>query len=57
MAYRWLGPELGGYRRQAHARSPHTALRSRGLWNHADHMDTGAFRHGTAELVALANDR
>ncbi len=54
LAYRWLGLALGGYRRQGHARSPHTALRSRGFRNYADHMDTETFRHGVAELLSLA---
>lgn len=54
LAYRWLGSALGGYRKRAGPRSPHTALRSQGFRNYADHMATEAFRLGVAELLTLA---
>lgn len=51
ITYRWLGRELGGYRRAADPESPHVALE--GAWrNYADHMATDAFRAGIASLLA-----
>lgn len=54
LTYRWLGSALGGYRKRADPDSPHTALKSQGFRNYADHMGTEAFRLGVAELLALA---
>ncbi len=51
--YVWL-KALGGYRKKARADSPHTALRSRGFRNYADHMETEEFRRGIEDLLALA---
>lgn len=54
--YHWLGKELGGYRKSAHADSPHTALE--GMWRaYADHMETAEFRAGIVRLLALARER
>jgi len=54
--YRWLGKELGGYRREGRADSPHTSLEG-GWRNYADHMETGLFLEGVATLLGLARDR
>lgn len=54
--YRWLGKELGGYRREAKPDSRHTALQG-GRRNYADHMETGLFLEGVATLLGLARDR
>jgi uncharacterized protein (DUF488 family) len=51
--YVWL-KALGGYRKKACADSPHTALRSRGFRNYADHLETEEFRLGIRELLAQA---
>lgn len=54
--YRWLGRELGGYRKEGRPDSPHTALT--GPWrNYADHMESGLFLQGVATLLGLARDR
>jgi uncharacterized protein (DUF488 family) len=52
--YRWLGKELGGYRKKRNPNSPHTALRSPGFRNYADHMAGEDFLRGIEELLALA---
>jgi uncharacterized protein (DUF488 family) len=52
--YRWLGKELGGYRKKKDPNSPHTALRSPGFRNYADHMGSEDFARGIEELLALA---
>ncbi|MBI4465000.1 MAG: DUF488 domain-containing protein [Acidobacteria bacterium] len=52
--YRWLGKELGGYRKKREPNSPHTALRSPGFRNYADHMATEEFQRGVQELEKLA---
>ncbi len=52
--YRWLGKELGGYRTQKDTNSPHTALRSPGFRNYADHMPSKEFGLGIEELLRLA---
>ena len=54
IAYRWLGKELGGYRKQGAPNSPHTALRSPGFRNYADHMASEAFAAGVEKLRELA---
>jgi uncharacterized protein (DUF488 family) len=54
--YRWLGKELGGYRKDARPDSRHTALEG-GWRNYADHMETGLFLEGVATLLGLARDR
>ncbi len=51
--YLWL-KALGGYRKKARPDSPHTALRTQGFRNYADHMETEEFRRGIEELLALA---
>lgn len=54
--YRWLGKELGGYRREERPDSRHTALT--GGWRaYADHMESGLFLEGVATLLGLARDR
>jgi uncharacterized protein (DUF488 family) len=56
IAYAWLGRELGGYRKEERADSPHTALQ--GMWRaYADHMEGPEFRAGIARLLALARER
>jgi len=52
--YRWLGKELGGFRKKGNPNSPHTALRSPGFRNYADHTTSEEFRRGIEELVGLA---
>ena len=52
--YRWLGKELGGYRKNKDPNSPHTALRSPGFRNYADQMGSEDFARGIEELLALA---
>lgn len=54
LAYRWLGTDLGGYRKKSDANSPHSALRNQGFRNYADHMGTEEFRLGIAELLTVA---
>ncbi len=53
VAYRWLGPRLGGLR-PGRPDSMHSALRSPGLRAYADYMQTAEFRVGISELLALA---
>jgi uncharacterized protein (DUF488 family) len=54
--YHWLGKELGGYRKDERAGSPHTALE--GMWRaYADHMEGESFRAGIARLLAIARER
>jgi uncharacterized protein (DUF488 family) len=54
--YRWLGKELGGYRKDGRPDSPHTSLD--GDWrNYADHMESGLFLEGVATLLGHARDR
>jgi uncharacterized protein (DUF488 family) len=52
--YIWLGQELGGYRKKKEPNSPHTALRSAGFRNYADHMATRDFSEGIDRLLAIA---
>jgi uncharacterized protein (DUF488 family) len=54
--YRWLGKELGGYRKEVRPDSPHTSLEG-GWRNYADHMESGLFLEGVASLLGLARDR
>jgi uncharacterized protein (DUF488 family) len=54
VAYAWLGKTLGGYRKKSDPNSPHTALRSPGFRNYADHMATKEFSAGIEELLSLA---
>jgi uncharacterized protein (DUF488 family) len=54
--YHWLGAQLGGYREDVRADSPHTALE--GMWRaYADHMEGEEFLAGIARLLAIARDR
>lgn len=55
IAYEWLGDALGGYRRQNDPDSPHTALRSPGFRNYADHMASAEFSRGIDRLIQLAS--
>jgi uncharacterized protein (DUF488 family) len=57
IAYHWLGRALGGYRKQDDPNSPHSALRSRGLRNYADHMSSEEFRAGIDQLIGLASEK
>lgn len=57
VAYHWLGEKLGGYRKKTRPDSPHTALRSPGFRNYADHMETEAFADGIQELLELAEKK
>jgi uncharacterized protein (DUF488 family) len=57
IAYQGLGKLLGGRRRKTRTDSPHTALRSPGFRNYADHMETEAFRQGVDKLLKLAENR
>jgi uncharacterized protein (DUF488 family) len=52
--YRWLGRELGGYRKKKDPNSPHVALTSPGFRNYADYMASGDFIQGILELEDLA---
>jgi uncharacterized protein (DUF488 family) len=52
--YRWLGKELGGFRKRSSPTSPHSALVNSGFRNYADHMDTEEFHQGVVELQAFA---
>jgi uncharacterized protein (DUF488 family) len=52
IVYHWAGRQLGGMR-TARPGSPHVAL-DEGMRGFADHMDTGAFQKGAAQLVAMA---
>lgn len=54
ISYCWLGKVLGGYRKQTRPDSPHTALRSEGFRNYADHMEREEFRQGIKKLLPLA---
>ena len=53
IAYHWCGKELGGYRRDARADSPHTALEG-GWRGYADHMESASFAAGVAHAMVLA---
>jgi len=57
VAYRWAGKELGGYRKKGRSDSPHTALRSEGFRNYADHMESALFLSGVAPLLEEASRR
>ena len=52
--YGWLGKELGGFRKTRDPNSPHTALRSPGFRNYADHLATEEFAQGIETLLQLA---
>ncbi len=56
IAYRWMGKELGGYRKRKDPNSPHMALGSAGFRNYADHMTGEQFRRGIEELENLARE-
>ena len=51
--YVWL-PALGGRRKKIRNDSPNIALHNDSFRNYADHMLTGEFRHGIAQLIQLA---
>ncbi len=55
--YRWLGKELGGYRKKGDPNSPHTALRSPGFRNYADHTAAEEFVEGIEKLRELATGK
>ena len=55
VGYEWIR-ELGGRRRPVVA-SKHVALRNDSFQAYADHMETGDFRAGIAQLTDLAADR
>lgn len=57
ITYCWLGELLGGYRKKTRPDSPHTALRSAGFRNYADHMDTEDFSQGIQKLLRLAEKK
>jgi uncharacterized protein (DUF488 family) len=57
IAYHWLGKALGGYRKQGNPNSPHSALRSRGFRNYADHMSSQEFRAGIDQLIGLGSEK
>lgn len=57
IAYQWLGETLGGYRKKTRKDSPHTALRSAGFRNYADHTEKAEFRRGIQQLLELAEGR
>jgi uncharacterized protein (DUF488 family) len=48
--YVWEGAKLGG-RRRPRPDSPHVALRNASFRAYADHMESGEFRAGIAELL------
>ncbi len=53
--YRWLGDELGGYRREGLGeKSPNKAWQAGGFRNYADYMLTPQFARGIATLLSLA---
>ena len=53
--YRWLGKELGGYRRQGLGdKSPNQGWQAGGFRNYADYMLTPQFARGIAALLSLA---
>jgi uncharacterized protein (DUF488 family) len=52
--YVWL-KELGGRRKKIRDDSPNGALRNDSFRNYADHMLTGEFERGIAELTKLAD--
>jgi uncharacterized protein (DUF488 family) len=52
IAYEWE-KELGGCR-TARPDSPHAAIRNPSFRGYADHMETGAFRHGLERLIRRA---
>jgi uncharacterized protein (DUF488 family) len=57
ISYQGLCKLLGGRRRKTRTDSPHTALRSPGFRNYADHMETEAFRQGVDKLLKLAENK
>ncbi len=57
VAYRWAGKELGGYRKKGRPDSRHTALRSEGFRNYADHMESALFAAGVSQLLQDAPRR
>jgi uncharacterized protein (DUF488 family) len=57
ISYTQLGKALGGYRKKTRPDSPHTALRSAGFRNYADHMESAEFAEGIEELLKLAEDK
>lgn len=57
ITYRWLGKVLGGYRKKGDPNSPHTALRSPGFRNYADHMASQEFAWGIEKLRKLTSKK
>lgn len=57
ITYRWLGKVLGGYRKKTRKDSPHSALRSPGFRNYADHMEAEDFALGIKKLLKLAEKK
>lgn len=57
ITYCWWGKVLGGYRKHGNPNSPHTALRSPGFRNYADHMGSQEFRMGIEKLLKLAEKK
>ncbi len=53
--YRWVGTELGGFRRPKIG-SRHTALRVDAFRGYADHMETSVFREGLARLLSWGRE-
>lgn len=53
ISYHWAGRALGG-RRSASSNSPHVALTDPASRGFADHMGTGEFQRGLAQLLNLA---
>ncbi|MFQ5845476.1 MAG: DUF488 family protein [Planctomycetota bacterium] len=51
IAYSWWGEALGGFRKKGRTDSPHTALRSRGFRNYADHMEGAEFLAAISDLL------
>lgn len=57
ITYRWLGKVLGGYRKKGDPNTLHTALRSPGFRNYADHMASKEFAWGIEKLRKLASKK
>ena len=54
IGYRFLGRELGGFRKHGNPETPHVALTSDMFRNYADHMESEAFASGVEALLGDA---
>lgn len=57
ISYHWFGKGLGGWRKKIRADSPHTALRSAGFRNYADHVATEEFLRGIEAVLKRAETK